>query len=184
MKVYAEGRMMHLNGLPVDLAQFVDEAWASGQYPSVDALVCEALQVLREQAHPHRAPTHPDEVPSDSPPQLPDDYPHALAHALRIGKFGCARQLATAGAARYPAHDELQKCARVLAPPIVRAMPVFAASRASVKANNAWMKAHWQDHRGQWVAVRDGQLLHATSSFDELIAHVGAPHGVLLTKIH
>jgi hypothetical protein len=45
------------------------------------------------------------------------------------------------------------------------------------------MKAHWQEHRGQWVAVRDGQLLDATTSFDNLLAHIGDPHGVLVTKI-
>jgi hypothetical protein len=45
------------------------------------------------------------------------------------------------------------------------------------------MKAHWQEHRGQWVAVRDGQLLEATSSFDDLLARIGDPHDVLVTKI-
>jgi hypothetical protein len=88
------------------------------------------------------------------------------------------------GAERYPAHDELQTCARVLGPPTIRTVPASAASRASVKANYAWMKAHWQDYRGQWVAVRDGQLAYAASSFDDLVAHIGDPHGVLLTKIH
>src|SRR5262245_46396794 len=44
-------------------------------------------------------------------------------------------------------------------------VPTSAASRASVKANNAWMQTHWQDYRGQWVAVREGQLVYATSSF-------------------
>jgi hypothetical protein len=60
------------------------------------------------------------------------------------------------GAKRYPAHDELQRWAHVLAPPTARVVPTSAASRASVKANNAWMKTHWQDYRGQWVAVREG----------------------------
>lgn len=115
--------------------------------------------------------------------QSPDDYLQALAHALRTGEFGRARKLAMEGAKRYPAHDELQRWAHVLAPPTARVVPTSAASRASVKANNAWMQTHWQDYRGQWVAVREGQLVYATSSFDDLVAHVGDPRGVLLTKI-
>ena len=62
-------------------------------------------------------------------------------------------------------------------------MPASTASRASVKANNAWMKTHWQDYRGQWVAVREGQFVYATSSFGDLVAHVGDTHSVFLTKI-
>lgn len=176
--------MMHLNGLPADVAQFVHEVLASGKYQSAEELVCEALRVLRERgAHQGVQPSEDASHPDTSQPSA-EAYVRAIAHALSSGEFGRARQLATAGAERYPAHDELQKWARVLAPPTVRAVPASSASRAAVKANNVWMKAHWQDHRGQWVAVRHGQLVYATSSFDELVAHIDDPHGVLLTKIH
>ena len=176
--------MMHLNSLPAELVQFIDDAVASGQYQSTEELVCDALQVLREQVHRRGVPVSPDEAHPASPPQSPDDYLQALAHALRTGEFGRARQVAMEGAERYPAQNELQMCALVLAPPAVRTVPASAASRASVKANNAWLKAHWQDYRGQWVALRDGQLVYAASSFDDLVAHIGDPHGALLTKIH
>lgn len=174
---------MDLNGLPADIAQFVDDALASGKYHSAEDLVAVALQVLQQQGDDQGAPPPVDATEAGSPPQSPEDYLQALAHALRTGEFGRARQMALEGAARYPTHDELRKAAHVLAPPTVCAVPSSAASRAAVKANHAWMKAHWQAHRGQWVAVRDGQLLDATSSFDELLAHIGDPHGVLVTKI-
>jgi Arc/MetJ-type ribon-helix-helix transcriptional regulator len=176
--------MMHLNGLPADVAQFVDDALASGKYPSAEDLVCAALQVLQQQDEARGTPPPADATDAHRAPQSPDDYLQALAHALRTGEYGRARQVATEGAARYPDHAKLAKSARVLAPPTVRAVPASAASRASVKANHAWMKAHWQDYRGQWVAVRDGLLVHAAPSFDDLVAHVGDAHGVLLTKIH
>jgi Arc/MetJ-type ribon-helix-helix transcriptional regulator len=175
---------MYLNGLPADVAQFVRDALASGKYQSAKELVCEALQRLREQ-DAHRGAQPPlDETHPDRPPQSADAYVRAIAHALSTGEFGLARQLALDGAERYPTHEELHKCAHVLAPPTACVVPASSASRASIKANNAWLKAHWQDYRGQWVAVRDGQLVHATLSFEELVAHIGDTHGVLLTKIH
>ena len=174
---------MNIHGLPADLAQFVHDALASGKYQSAEELVCEALQVLHKQSDRGTQPPV-DATSADSPLQSADAYVRAIAHTLSTGEFGRARQLALEGAERYPAHDELQKCARILAPPTMRAVPATSASRASVKANNAWMKAHWREHRGEWVAVQDGQLMDATSSFDELVARIGDTRGVLLTKIN
>ena len=109
------------------------------------------------------------------------DYLHALAHALRTGEFGRARQLATEGAARYPEHAELAKSARVLAPPTVTRAP--RPHTAATQANRTWLKTHRQDYAGQWVALRDGHLLAAAPSFDQLVAHVDETHDVLMTKI-
>ena len=172
---------MHINGLPAGLAQFVDDALASGQYASAEALVCDALHVLQEQAQRQGAPTHPDEAHADSPPQSPDDYLQALAQALRVGEFGHARQLAMAGAARYPAHAELAQSARVLAPPTVTRAP--RPHTAAIQANRTWLKAHRQDYAGQWIALRDGHFLAAAPSFDELVAQVDETHDVLMTKL-
>lgn len=172
---------MHLNGLPADLAQFVDEALASGKYPSAEALVCDALQVLRKREDDRGTPLPVGAPPVESPLQSPDDYLQALAHALRTGEFGRARQVATEGAARYPAHAELAKSAQVLAPPTVT-----RASRqhtADIQANRAWLKAHRQDYAGQWIALHNGHLLAAAPSFDALNAQVNATPDVLMTKL-
>ena len=40
---------MDLNGLPADVAQFVDDTLASGKYPSAEDLVTAALQALQQQ---------------------------------------------------------------------------------------------------------------------------------------
>jgi hypothetical protein len=171
---------MSLNSLPADLTQFVHDALASGKYPSTEALVCDALQTLRAQEDRGTAP--PEHAPPPAnPPQSPEEYLQALAHALRTGEFGRARQLATEGAARYPAHAELAKSARILAPPTV-----IRASRphtAAVRANRAWLKAHRQAYAGQWIALRDGHLLAAAPSFDALVARVRETHDVLMTKL-
>ena len=172
---------MHLNGLPPHLAQFVHDALASGQYQSVEALVCEALHVLWEHAHSHGAPMHPDEAHPESPPQSADAYVHAIAQALSTGEFGRARQLALEGAERHPTHAELTKSARVLAPPTVTR--ARRPHTAAIQANRAWLKAHRQDYAGQWIALHDGHLLAAAPSFDQLVVQVDETHDVLLTKL-
>jgi Arc/MetJ-type ribon-helix-helix transcriptional regulator len=170
-----------MSHLPADLAQFVQDALASGQYQSAEELVCEALHVLREHAHRPGAHIHPDEAHPESPPQSADAYVCAIAHTLSTGEFGRARQLALEGAERYPAHAELTKSARVLAPPTVTR--AHRPHTAVIQANRAWLKAHRQDYAGQWIALRDGHLLAAAPSFDQLVAQVDETHDVLLTKL-
>src|SRR4029453_14872131 len=106
---------MDRNSLPADVAQFVDDALASGKYSSAADLVAAALQVLQQQEK-DRGTARPADAPEvGSPPASPDDYLQALALALRTGEFGRARQMALAGAARYSDHAELTKAARGLA---------------------------------------------------------------------
>jgi Arc/MetJ-type ribon-helix-helix transcriptional regulator len=172
---------MDLNGLPADIAQFVDDALASGKYPSAADLVAAALQVLRQQEEDRGTPRPPDAPEAGSPPASPDDYLQALAVALRTGEFGRARQLALAGATCYPDHAELTKAARVLAPPVVTWAP--HPHTANIQANRAWLKAHRHAYAGQWVALRDGHFLAAAPSFDALAAQVHATPDVLMTKL-
>jgi len=176
---------MELKELPAELASFVEQALASGIYPSADALVADAVRVLRDQeagrtARPHTpdTPAHPDVATS-----TPGDLVHTIRQALETGEAGRARQLALEGAQRYPAHAELQRYARVLAPPTTRVVPASPASRASVKANGAWLHTHRTAYRGRWVALRDGALVRAADSFEALVADVGDTTGLLLTKV-
>jgi putative addiction module CopG family antidote len=172
---------MDLNGLPAEIAQFVDDALASGKYRSTEDLVRHALQVLQQQEQAHSMLPSSDVTEAESGPQSPDDYLQALAQALRTGEFGRARQVALDGAARYPAHAELAKSARALAPPTVTRAP--RKHTANIHANRAWLKAHRQHYAGQWVAVHDGHLLAAAPSFDALAAQVDATPDVLMTKL-
>jgi Arc/MetJ-type ribon-helix-helix transcriptional regulator len=176
---------MDLKELPAELAHFVEQALASGTYPSAEQLVVEAVRVLQERGarREELQPRHGE--PLDTPPQTPEAYVRAIVHALATGDPVRARTLATEGAERYPQHAELHTCAQVLAPPTAKAVPATPAARAAVKANNAWLQAHGEAYRGSWIALQGGQLLHASPSFDDVIAHVGEVHGrgILLTKI-
>lgn len=176
---------MELKELPAELASFVEHALASGVYPSAEALVADAVRVLRDQeaertARPHMpdALAHPDVAPS-----TPADLVQAIRQALVTGEAGQARRLALEGAQRYPTHAALQHYARVLAPPTVRVVPASPASRASVKANGAWLSTHRIAYAGRWVALRDGTLVRDADSLEALMAAVGDTAGLLLTKV-
>ena len=100
-----------------------------------------------------------------------DDFAQATRLALSVGAHLIARECALAGRQRFPDHPELQKMARVLSPPKARSVP--RAGSSSWPANRAWLKQHWDDYRGHWVALRDGQLLAVADDVDGLVAQVG-----------
>jgi hypothetical protein len=92
-----------------------------------------------------------------------------------------ARHLAMRGAHRYPHHDELQKYARILAPPriIARNLP----PDSSIQANQNWLSAQGAQYRGSWVALLNGTLLSAADSLADLIRQYGVKKEVLYTKV-
>ncbi len=110
----------------------------------------------------------------------PADFTRAAKRALKAGAYKAAYQISVQGAEYHPDNQEVQKYARVLAPPKVvsRDMPPDPAR----KANREWLKAHSGEYSGQWVAVRNGDLLGATKSLKELTEQVGDTEGVLLTR--
>jgi Arc/MetJ-type ribon-helix-helix transcriptional regulator len=176
---------MELKELPAELASFVEHALARGTYPSADALVADAVRVLRDQEAGRTARPHTPDAPAplDVATSTPDDLVQAIRQALATGEAGRARQLALEGAQRYPTHAELHHYARVLAPPTTRVVPASPASRASVKANGAWLHAHRTAYHGCWVALRDGVLVQAADSFEALVAGLDDTTGLLLTRV-
>ncbi|MDQ3815783.1 MAG: hypothetical protein M3347_17865 [Armatimonadota bacterium] len=110
------------------------------------------------------------------------EFEQAIALALATGAPLAARELAMQGAAQHPASQELQKMARVLAPP--RVVQTCAPNDpAGVKANQEWLHTHAAAYRGQWVALRRGQLLGAAASLRELKERSGALTGTFVTHI-
>jgi Arc/MetJ-type ribon-helix-helix transcriptional regulator len=176
---------MELKALPPELTSFVEQALASGTYSSADALVADAVRVLRDQKAGRTARPHTPETPGaiDITTSTPDELVRAIRQALAMGEAGRARQLALEGAQRYPTYAELHNYARVLAPPTTRVVPASPASRASVKANGAWLHAHRMAYAGRWVALRDGALVRDADSFEALVAVLDDTAGLLLTKV-
>jgi Arc/MetJ-type ribon-helix-helix transcriptional regulator len=176
---------MELKELPAELVSFVEQALASGTYTSAEALVADAVRMLRDQDAGRTARPHTPEIPVviDITTSTPNELVRAIRQALATGEAGRARQLALEGAQRYPTHAELHDYARVLAPPTTRVIPASPASRASVKANGAWLHAHRTAYAGHWVALRDGALVRDADSFEALVAGLDDTTGLLLTKV-
>jgi len=184
---------MNLNDLPDDLAQFVQQEVAAGRFASVEEVVSTALRLLQgRKSRGGNGPATsvaqepgPQAIPDDLE-RTPEDMIRAIKQAFETDSPEQAERLAKEGAYRYPEHDALQRYARVLAPPTVKVVPSSVASRAAAKADQIWLNTHWEAHRGNWIALQAGELLHATPSFDDLIAHVGDVRGrhILVTKLN
>ena len=176
---------MEMKELPAELASFVEHALASGTYSSAEALVADAVRVLRDQEAEHTARPHTPDTPAhlDVTTSSPEALVQAIRQALATGEAGQARQLALEGAQRYPTHATLQHYARVLAPPTTQVVPASPVSRASVKANGAWLHTHRTAYAGRWVALHDGALVRAADSFEALVASLDDTTGLLLTRV-
>jgi hypothetical protein len=112
----------------------------------------------------------------------PKDFAHAVRLGLEAGEHLAARRISEEGVSRYPDDSELQKYAHVLSPPKVISKHV-PPDPARI-ANREWLKAHSGEYRGQWVAVRNGELLGVATSLRELVRQVGSTEDTLLTRAY
>lgn len=98
-------------------------------------------------------------------------FARAVTLALQTGAHLIARECALAGNRRFLDHLELQKMARILAPPevtVIKRQPDTAWP-----LNRVWLQAHWHEYTGQWVALQNGELLATANSFDDLVMQAG-----------
>lgn len=109
------------------------------------------------------------------------EFTRAVHLALAAGAHLFARKLARRGAEQYPDHEELQKLARILAP--ARVMTIDLPPDKSVRENQIWLREHADEYKGQWVALRDGDLLGAAPTADEVWERLESRENVLLTKV-
>jgi len=108
------------------------------------------------------------------------DFETAVRLALAAGAHGSARVLSAQGFAAFPESAILKKMATLLGPPRV-GLP----AEPSVAANQQWMRAHWEEYRGCWVALRDGNLLAVAPTLREIEQQVGPIRnsGIFVTRI-
>lgn len=110
----------------------------------------------------------------------PDEFERAIHWALIVGAHLAARSLAVEGSALYPDYAELQKAARILAPPkVIRHLP----ADPTIRANQDWLRGNCTAYRGQWVALQNGQLLATADSFGELTKRIAISPEILFTKV-
>ena len=109
------------------------------------------------------------------------EFVRAVRLALAAGAHLLARHLAMRGTRLYPGHRELEQMARILAPP--RVVRTDLPSVPSLRANQAWLQAHADEYRGQWVALRDGVLLARADTARQVRASLESTEGVLITRV-
>jgi len=109
------------------------------------------------------------------------DFVAIIRLALAVGAHLTARELATLGRTLYPTHAELAQIAHVLAPP--RAKRGAPASAATRRKDFDWLRNHAAPYRGQWVALKDGELVAAAATVAELRTHIARPEDVFLARV-
>lgn len=112
------------------------------------------------------------------------DFIRAIRMALSVGAHVVARSLAMEGASIHSNNTQLQKYARVLAPP--KPLPKHDRSDLQPKANIEWLKANRERYKGQWVAIKNGVFVSSAPTYKALMAELGHPRdrGILLTPIY
>jgi hypothetical protein len=71
----------------------------------------------------------------------------------------------------------------LLAPPKLEWLPTSSGSAESMALNSAWLGAHADEHRGEWVALRDDQLIDANRDFSNLHSRLPRDSQVTLVRI-
>ncbi len=118
------------------------------------------------------------------PVRRADEIASAIDLALSMELAPLAMELAQLGGSLFPDDLRLQRAAHVLAPPVARVVPSQAPSGLQVSRD--WLRNHAAEHRGQWVAVRDGRLLGKAKTLIELRAQVDVsedPRSTIITKV-
>ena len=109
------------------------------------------------------------------------DFLGAIRLGLGIGAYAAVQRVACLGKEHHPDDEQLQRFARVLAPPTVTRRK--ASSDPTIRANRDWLMSHADEYRGKWVGLMNGELLDYDDSYDELIARVGAAEDILITTV-
>jgi hypothetical protein len=113
--------------------------------------------------------------------RTPEEFLQAIQWAFAAGAHMAARQLANRGAEYYPDSGELQRYARVLAPP--RVVAANLPPDPATQANRDWLVSHGPQFRGKWVAVGNGELLGMANVLEELTEQFGIRPEILYTKV-
>jgi hypothetical protein len=111
----------------------------------------------------------------------PDELTKAIDLALSLEMTKLARKLAQLGGRLFPDHERIQQAAKVLSPPVISR--VYSSQTKGLEASMAWFDNHADQYRGQWVAVREGQLLGVANSLAELTPLIGEGEDAVSTIV-
>lgn len=114
----------------------------------------------------------------------PEEFIEATRTIINTGDFYGAQKLSFEAAQKYPDHREVQKIARILAPPKITVSK--RPPNRDTWINQDWIKQNRMQYRGRWVALKDGQFLADGKNVDELVEQVGdiKGKGIFITAIY
>lgn len=104
-----------------------------------------------------------------------EDLIQIIRLALSTGGLGIAKETCELGLRRFPNDSELNRMSRIFAPPRITISQ--RPSPTGTRANTLWLKAHGDNYRGKWVALRAGDLIASAKTIDELVAITGDVKG-------
>jgi hypothetical protein len=169
------GKEVNMSTLMVDLP--VSRTFESSAHSQIAqlALAAEAGHEAQFLAAYHRI---------DWVTRSPGEIVYAVRLALLAGAHWAARELALNGAQQYHDHAELQKMAHILAPPKVQ--QGLGSPSPGLRANRDWLRDHREQYRGQWVALRNGQLLRSAATHEGLLRQIGSTKhtDILVAKVY
>lgn len=107
--------------------------------------------------------------------QIPEDEPRSYVDRIRElveqERIGAARALVAEAAALGAREEGLEGWQKVLAPAkVLRRLPADEPDRTE---DIRWLDTHWQEYRGQWVALLGGELLAYAASLKDVLAKLG-----------
>jgi hypothetical protein len=114
----------------------------------------------------------------------PDELTAAIDLALREERPTLAMRLAQLGRELFPHHERIECAAQVLAPGSARSTHLPPAE--GLRASRRWLREHADEYRGQWVAVRQGELVGVAPSLEEMETAVDLEEegaSVLVTRV-
>jgi uncharacterized protein (DUF433 family) len=112
----------------------------------------------------------------------PEELTQAIDLALSLDIIRLATNLAELGGRLFPDHKRIQQAAKVLASPAGTNKSRLSRPRG-LKESRAWLREHAGQYQGQWVAVREGELLDAAPSLEALTPVIGQGEEALNTIV-
>jgi hypothetical protein len=105
-----------------------------------------------------------------------------IHRALQKGNASLARDLAQQAIKLHPADIELRKMVSLLAPP--RLIALEKSDGSNWDHNRQWLNTHWDEYKGSWVALFDGELLASARSLSDISESIRNTAGVLFTRVY
>ena len=109
------------------------------------------------------------------------EFVRVIRLALDVSAPAAARHLFVLGQKYHPNNPYLSVYSKLFGESpraSIRALP----ANNTLKANREWLKEHRIAYRGQWIALKEGELLATGSSLDDLRSKISDVSNTLLTR--